>query len=111
MDKPDEYYLGQIPPTISKDELIRRMAKGILKFHIDNDNTMGETLKEIGNILDLWFDHDANRENNFDYLVTEYEFDDFIKEVVKDFFYILSEKNNEFDLTNEYDYYCHYSFF
>jgi len=76
--QPDSYYYGAISDTTTLEELEGLMARGLEKWlacHGSEDFNAGE-------ILDRWFEHDANHENKFDHKVPEPEFEAFIDRTV-----------------------------
>ncbi len=77
----DDHYYGKIPSHITVAELATRMALGVSRYRQDAINH-GITISdaEIDDILDMWFEHDANdRHGAFDHLVPEDAFESFIK--------------------------------
>lgn len=80
----DAYYYGEIPEDITKQQLVEIMKEGILKLQTEYYEKENKYLneEEVGEILDRWFEHDANDNDEFDHLVPEDEFEDFINLVV-----------------------------
>jgi hypothetical protein len=78
----DEYYYGKIPDNVSRRQLIDIMAKGLIKLR-DDYKEHGQPIlsTDLTDALELWFEHDSNSDDNFDYLVSEDEFEDFEDEV------------------------------
>jgi dsRNA-specific ribonuclease len=69
----DDWYYGKIPQNCSRDQLVNIMAKALLKFQEDQKKWTGkqDTLEEVAQMLDLWFEHDSNGKNKFAHLVPE----------------------------------------
>jgi hypothetical protein len=81
--KRDEWYYGEIPNDCTYEKLVEIMAKAVIKFRKDYHKNDVVEYEEAVLIMDLWFDHDCNRENKFDYLVDEEKFCEFSDEVLK----------------------------
>jgi hypothetical protein len=71
---PDRFFYGELTEKVSNiDELVEIMSRGILKLK----NYMRETEKvevapeDLVTTLDYWFQHDSERDNYFDYLISE----------------------------------------
>ena len=71
---PDKFFYGELTKKVSNiDELVEIMSRGILKLK----NYMKKTEKvevapeDLVTTLDYWFQHDNERENYFDYLISE----------------------------------------
>ena len=81
--KEDSYYYGEIPDGVTRDSLGRIMACGILKYCKESGNLIKEDLCK--NIVDCWLEHDADRDNKFDFLVEEddEEFFEYVWALVK----------------------------
>lgn len=76
----DEYYIGDIPENCTMKKLAKIMAKALIKLRAE---TKVSDKVENGDILDLWFEHDSNGDDNFDHLVPEDQFDEFVEMVEK----------------------------
>ena len=69
---PDTYFYGKLTKKIKDvDELVKVMSKGIKKYKSYMKTKEGAELskEDLKNTLDGWFEHDSDRDNNFDYLV------------------------------------------
>lgn len=69
---PDTYFYGKLTKKIKDvDELVKVMSKGIKKYKSYMKTKEGVELskEDLKNTLDGWFEHDSDRDNNFDYLV------------------------------------------
>lgn len=87
--KEDEYYYGNLSKVkLDYNKLVNIMAQGLAKYfdeldkveHNVNEQYVRQNTSEI---LDRWFEHDANSNDYFDHLVPEDKFDKFVKDVLK----------------------------
>lgn len=82
--KRDVEYYKPIPENCTKEALVDIMAHGIVSYQSDQKGMTGkkERLKQIADVLDTWFEHDANTDNLFSDLVDDDEFEQFEKDVL-----------------------------
>ena len=86
--KSDIYYYGKIPKDIDEKKLIDIMADALYKYYTELHKV--ESIVDTkyikaysGDIMDRWFEHDANGKDKFDHLIPEEEFEKFTNDVVK----------------------------
>lgn len=71
---PDRFFYGDLTEKVSNiDELIEIMSRGILKLknYMKTTENVEVTPEDLVTTLDYWFQHDSERENYFDYLISE----------------------------------------
>jgi hypothetical protein len=71
---PDRFFYGDLTEKVSNiDELIEIMSRGILKLknYMKTTENVEVTPEDLVTTLDYWFQHDSERENHFDYLISE----------------------------------------
>jgi hypothetical protein len=71
---PDRFFYGELTEKVSNiDELIEIMSRGILKLknYMKTTENVEVTPEDLVTTLDYWFQHDSERENYFDYLISE----------------------------------------
>ena len=90
---PDTWFYGEITePVKDVDTLTNIMVKGIRKFkkYLEvselEEVCKSEELSRFFSTIDLWFDHDSLRNNYFDELIKEHEFDAFCSRVISQAF-------------------------
>ena len=74
---PDRFFYGDLTEKVSNiDELIEIMSRGILKLknYMKTTEKVEVTPEDLVTTLDYWFQHDSERENYFDYLISEQPF-------------------------------------
>jgi hypothetical protein len=86
--KSDIYYYGKIPKDIDEKKLIDIMADALYKYYtelhkVENIVDTKYIKAYSGDIMDRWFEHDANGKDKFDHLIPEDEFENFTNDVVK----------------------------
>jgi hypothetical protein len=78
----DDWFYGKLYfPVKNIESLIEIMSKGLKKF-IDTQNLGDCPPEDLGSTIDLWFDHDSLRNDYFDHLVDEKDFDQFCVTVI-----------------------------
>jgi hypothetical protein len=88
--KPDSYYIGTLPEKITKSILLKTMKSAIQKYSDHYESFHGELPENdhLIDILDLWFEHDSNRDDNFDHLIPDVDglkfFEKILEEVKKE---------------------------
>ena len=80
----DAWYYGAIPRNCTRAQLVNIMAKAIVSFKLDQhyQTSHSDTIEECARILDLWFQHDAEGDDEFDHLVPEEKFERFEQRVI-----------------------------
>jgi hypothetical protein len=71
---PDRFFYGELTEKVSNiDELIEIMSRGILKLknYMKTTENVDVLPEDLATTLDYWFQHDSERENYFDYLISE----------------------------------------
>lgn len=71
---PDRFFYGELTEKVSNiDELVEIMSRGILKLknYMKTTEKVDVTPEDLVTTLDYWFQHDSERENHFDYLISE----------------------------------------
>jgi hypothetical protein len=81
--KSDTQYYGKIPAKITIYQLEVILANGLKAYKADAlahgilvDN------EELEGLLDAWFEHDSNKDNKFDWLVTDEDAEQFFTDVL-----------------------------
>ena len=70
----DRFFYGNLTEKVNNiDELIEIMSRGILKLknYMKTTEKVDVTPEDLATTLDYWFQHDNERENYFDYLISE----------------------------------------
>lgn len=70
----DRFFYGELTEKVSNiDELIEIMSRGILKLknYMKTTEKVDVLPEDLVTTLDYWFQHDSERENYFDYLISE----------------------------------------
>jgi hypothetical protein len=80
--KSDDWYIGEIPEECKYPQLVKIMASALIKFRRDHHKGEDVKYEDVINIMDLWFEHDANMENKFNHLVKDERYDEFQDEVL-----------------------------
>ena len=87
---PDTWFYGELTePVKDVDTLTNIMVEGIRKFKKYLEVSELEEVcenDELSSTIDSWFDHDSLRNNYFDELVKEDEFDAFCSRVISQAF-------------------------
>lgn len=83
--KNDTWYYGPIPSNCTRSDLVSIMARAIVLFKRDQHDQCGvsDSIVQCVEILDLWFEHDAEGDDNFDHLVPEEKFEKFQRRVAR----------------------------
>lgn len=81
--KRDEWYYGEIPSECTYEMLVTVMAKGLIKFRKDYHKNEKVEYDQVIKIMDMWFEHDSNMENQFSYLVKDERYDEFEEAVLE----------------------------
>ena len=71
---PDRFFYGELTEKVSNiDELIEIMSRGILKLknYMKTTEKVDVLPEDLVTTLDYWFQHDSERENYFDYLISD----------------------------------------
>lgn len=84
----DNFYYGELTEKLTMENIHLVMTSGIIKFESRHNVTLSKT--DVGEILDLWFEHDSNKNNFFDFLIDKKNFENFINEVYEQ---VNAEKN------------------
>jgi hypothetical protein len=78
---PDTWFYGELTePVKDVDAVTKIMVEGIKRFKKYLEVSELEEVcenEELSSTIDLWFEHDSDRDNYFDKLVKEAEFDAF----------------------------------
>lgn len=82
--KHDKWYYGEIPKNLTYERLIEYIRAGVLKYIQDRDTVESTpvTGDEIYEVVNRWFEHDANTENRFDYIVPRRTFNHFLYKIL-----------------------------
>ncbi len=84
--KSDKEYYGKISSSVTADNLVEIMAKGFANYRSHYKCFTKETIEinseTVGQLLDLWFQHDYNRDDLFDHMIPDDDFDSFVDKVV-----------------------------
>jgi hypothetical protein len=80
--KSDDYYIGKIPAKCTYEGLVKIMTKALTKFRKEYHEGEDVKYEDVIKIMDLWFEHDANMENNFNHLVKDERYDEFEQEIL-----------------------------
>lgn len=87
---PDTWFYGELTePVKDIDALTKIMVEGIKRFKKYLEVSELEEVcenEELSSTIDLWFEHDSDRDNYFDKLVKEDEFDAFCSRVISQAF-------------------------
>ena len=79
----DNYFYGKLTESVENiDTLVEIMSNGIklYKNYMDSRNDTG--IIDFADILDSWFDHDSVRNDYFDHLLKNKDFDKFAEVVI-----------------------------
>ena len=71
---PDRFFYGELTEKVSNiDDLVEIMSRGILKLknYMKTTEKVDVLPEDLVTTLDYWFHHDSERENYFDYLISE----------------------------------------
>lgn len=71
---PDRFFYGELTEKVSNiDDLVEIMSRGILKLknYMKTTEKVDVLPEDLVTTLDYWFQHDSERENHFDYLISE----------------------------------------
>ena len=86
----DKWFYGELTePVKDVDALTKIMVEGIKRFKKYLEVSELEEVcenEELSSTIDLWFEHDSDRDNYFDKLVKEDEFDAFCSRVISQAF-------------------------
>ena len=80
--KPDDFYYGKIPNKCTYEKLVKIMAQALINFRKDYHKNENVNYENVIEIVQLWFEHDENSNDNFSHLVSEEKYDEFEKEVL-----------------------------
>jgi hypothetical protein len=80
--KTDAFYYGKITNKVSKDDLSKFLINGLLKY--EHYHSVSLDKETVGDVLDRWFEHDADSNDFFDNLVDADDFDDFSDRIYND---------------------------
>lgn len=83
----DKWYLGDIPKECDRKQLVKIMAKALVKFQKDQKLWTGreDSFDQIVDVMDRWFQYDSKHPDGadeFSHIVEDADYLDFIKEVV-----------------------------
>lgn len=79
----DQYFYGKLTePVKDIDTLIEIMSNGIKSYNKYAETRNDISIIDFADIIDSWFDHDSVRNDYFDHLLKNNDFDKFTEDVI-----------------------------